>query len=100
MPRSVVTPGVGTAAVLTLPATEGMSYGILSIVASYSGLVTGGSLIVAIGGTTKFNVDLNGNSPFIFEEDISGDVGDGMVITLTGVLLATGKLNVNYSANL
>lgn len=100
MPRVVSTPSAGTAATVALAATPNVSYGVLNIVASYSSLTAVGTFTVVVGGVTVMNLDISGQGPFLIEEDLTADPGDGVVITLSGVLLTNAKLNVNYTANL
>lgn len=98
MPRAISTPGAGTAAVITLAATSGIAYGALSLIASYNALTAVGTLTIAVAGTTIISLDVSGQGAFTWEEDISGEDGEGVVITLSGILLVSGKLNVNYVA--
>lgn len=103
MARTVAqTTALGASAVVTLPATSGVSHGILSIVASYNGLITNaGNLQVSVGGTVVFNIDFPNGGPFVFEEDISGEPGQAIVVTLTGFVAGLiGKLNVNSVSNM
>lgn len=99
MPRSVQSSGLGGATTFSLPQSESLSYGILSIVASYSGILSApGRITISVGGTPilDFNFD---SSPIIIDEDISTNVNESLDVVLSGVTLQTGRLNVNYVAN-
>lgn len=101
MPRATVTSALGGSAVITLPATSNVAYGVFSIGASYNNvLITTGTLTVSVGGTVLYNIDLMDRSPFILNETFAGEANQAIVITLSGLLGFIGKLNVNYTANI
>ncbi len=99
--RETNAPVANTDAVVTFAASANKAWSITSISWSYDGSPTGGNLTVAVGGVTKFQVDITAAGPGFFGLGlgIGGEKNQAVVFTLAaGGAGVSGKLNASGKA--
>lgn len=96
--KEVHHPAADTAAVVTIEAVAGRQHVVQMVQWSYSTSPTGGSLTIAVAGSTVWKVDITASGPGGFSMPITGGTNQEIVVTLaTGTGSCVGKLNVQYT---
>lgn len=96
------TPAANTAADVTLAATPGVNYTIKSIIASYSGVPTGGRLGVLSNGVIVHDVDIVAAGPVqLLPFDMTEETTNVPIVIrlFPGGAGVTGKLTVSFIRN-
>lgn len=92
-----------TAVVITYTAIDGLHHAIQSLVVSYDGAPTGGSVKIEDGaGTTVFQVAITASGPTIipFPRPLMGSQNKALVVTLAaGGSGVTGRVNVQHTTH-